>query len=577
MRTKSFLRSVTVLLLTLMLVALRPPGAGAAVPPPPRELRPALASVNAATLLEHTRRLASDEFEGRAPGTPGEERTVAYLIEQFRAAGLRPGNPDGSWTQAVPLLGLTAEEPQCAYQVGGREVTLAFPEECVLWSKRFQPEARVEQAEAVFVGYGVEAPEFQWDDFKDVDVRGKTLIMLINDPPIPTPGNPDVLDPRKFKGAAMTYYGRWTYKFESAARKGAAAALIVHEEGPAGYPWSVVKGSNARENFDLRASHGNRDRAAIEGWLPLPQARRLFAAAGYDFDTLKQRAARPDFKPVPLGVTTRLSLKNRMREVDSRNVVARLEGSDPRLRAETILFTAHWDHLGRDPKLTGDQIFNGALDNASGVAELLELARVFAQLRPAPRRSLLFLSVTAEEKGLLGARYYATQPLYPLVRTLADFNLDAINPWGRTRDLQVIGAGNSTLEDVLRDAAAAQGRVVEVEAQPEKGHFYRSDHFELAKVGVPALYFKAGMDYVGKVAGYGQRKADEYVAQDYHKVTDEVKPDWDFSGAVEDTQLLIQVAWQVAQAKTWPVWKEGSEFKQRREEALRAAGVVPPR
>lgn len=569
-------RSLVLVPLSLTVAVLLAPRAGAAVPPP-RELRPALESVNAAALLEHTRRLASDEFEGRAPGTPGEDKTVAYLVEQFRAAGLKPGNPDGTWTQAVPLLGLTAEEPQCAYTVAGREVTLAFPEECVLWSKRFQPEARVDQAEAVFVGYGVEAPEYQWDDFKDVDVRGKTLIMLINDPPVPTPGNPDVLDPRKFKGPAMTYYGRWTYKFESAARKGAAAALIVHEDGPAGYPWSVVKGSNARENFDLRAGHGNRDRAMIEGWLPLPQARRLFAAAGYDFETLKQRAVRPDFKPVPLGVTTRLSLKNRMREVDSRNVVARLEGSDPRLRAETIVFTAHWDHLGRDPRLSGDQIFNGALDNASGVAELLELARAFAQLRPAPRRSLLFVSVTAEEKGLLGARFYATQPLYPLVRTLADFNLDAINPWGRTRDLQVIGAGNSTLEDGLRDAAATQGRVVMPEAQPEKGHFYRSDHFELAKVGVPALYFKAGMDYVDKVAGYGQRKADEYVAQDYHKVTDEVKPDWDFSGAVEDTRLLIQLAWQVAQAKTWPAWKDGSEFKQRREEALRAAGVAVPR
>jgi len=545
---------------------------GAGLPP---ELREASQGITADDLGRHTRTLAGDDFEGRAPGTPGEEKTVQYLVEQFRAFGLQPGNPDGTWTQAVPLVGSTTQDPVISYRVGDSVTSLAFPGECVIWTKRIVPEVRVDDAEVVFVGYGVVAPEYEWDDFKDADVRGKTLVMLINDPPVPDRSNPEVLDERKFKGRAMTYYGRWTYKFEMAARKGAAAAIIIHEPGPAGYPWFVVVGSNSQENFELRAPHQNLGRVPVEGWMHLNQARKLFAAGGYDFETLKQRAVRSDFRPVPLGVRARFELKNLMRDVDSRNVVARLEGTDPKLKPEHVVFTAHWDHLGRNPKLEGDQIFNGAVDNAGGVAGLLELAEAYAQLRPGPKRSLLFLSVTAEEKGLLGAKYYAEQPLYPLERTLANLNLDAINPWGRTRDLEVIGFGSSTLEDLLATAVAAQGRVLTADSAPEQGRFYRSDHFEFAKVGVPALYLKGGVDYVGRIREFGPRKLAEYTANDYHKVTDEVKPDWDLSGAVEDTRLLFHVGWLVAEGKTWPAWKDGSEFKARREQALGAAGSPP--
>lgn len=543
----------------------------------PRELRSALESITADDLLRDTRRLAGDDFEGRAPGTPGEAKTVAYLIEQFRGLGLKPGNPDGTWTQNVPLVGITAQDPSIAYFVGDQRTDLAFPGECVVWSKRFVSEVNVERAEVVFVGYGVVAPEYQWDDFKDVDVRGKTIVMLINDPPVPSRSDPEKLDPRVFQGRAMTYYGRWTYKFEIAARKGAAAAIIVHEQGPAGYPWFVVVGSNSRENFDLQAPHKNLDRVAVEGWIHLDKARKLFAAGGYDFDTLKRRAIRRDFRPVPLGVRASFGLRNRLRDVNSQNVAARLEGSDPKLKDECVILTAHWDHLGKNPKLEGDQIFNGALDNAGGVAELLALARGFTRLPSAPKRSLVFLSVTAEEKGLLGAKYYAEHPLYPLERTAANLNIDTLNPWGRTRDVEVIGQGNTTLEDLLATAAHAQGRVVTADSEPEKGRFYRSDHFEFAKVGVPALYLKGGIDYVDRQPDYGLRKIEAYTSQDYHKVSDEVKPDWDLAGAAEDTQLLFRVGWAVAQDKAWPEWKAGSEFKARRTESLRSNGARLPK
>lgn len=537
---------------------------------PPRALRDALASITAEDLLRHTRVLASDEFEGRAPGTPGEEKTVAYLSEQFARLGLEPGNPDGTWVQKVPLVGLTALEPRFEYTAGGERVAPALPTEAVIWTRRFVPEIATGDTEVIFVGYGVVAPEYGWDDFKDVDVRGKTILMLINDPAVPDPADPTQLDPRFFQGRAMTYYGRWTYKFEIAAAKGAAAAIIVHEDGPAGYPWSVVAESNSQEEFDLARADGNRGRAAIEGWVTLAQGRRLCAAGGLDYDTLKRQAIRPDFRPVPLGVRARFSLRNQMRQVESRNVIARLPGSDPRRRDEYLVLTAHWDHLGRDPKLEGDSIYNGAFDNATGVAALLEVAQAAASLKRAPARPLLFLALTSEEKGLLGAAHYAAHPLYPLERTVANLNVDGMNPWGRTRDVEVIGYGQSTLDEILEAAAATQGRVVKPDSEPEKGRFYRSDHFEFAKQGVPALYLKAGLDYVDRPADFGRMKATEYLEQHYHRVTDEVRPDWDLSGAVEDTRLLFQVTWMAAEAKTWPMWKPGSEFKARREAQLTA-------
>jgi Zn-dependent M28 family amino/carboxypeptidase len=528
----------------------------------------ALDSLTTTDLLRHTERLASDEFEGRAPGSNGEELTVAYLTEQFRAIGLKPGNPDGTFIQNVSLVGLTTSS-SASLTMGRTKVPLKYPADYVAVSRRVTPAIDVTHSPLVFVGYGVVAPEYNWDDYKGVDVKGKTLVMLVNDPPVPSAADPSKLDEGVFKGRAMTYYGRWTYKYEIAAEKGAAAAIIVHETGPAGYPWEVVTGSWGHENFDIQTPDRNMGRAAVESWMHLDRARSLFAASGQDFDALKRAAATRAFKPVALDASATFHLKNTIREIQSRNVVARLEGSDPDVRDEWVVYTAHWDHLGKDESLRGDQIFNGALDNASGTAGLLELAEAFTRLTPAPRRSILFLAVTAEESGLLGARYYATSPLYPLAGTLANINMDGVNQWGRTKDIVVVGWGNSTLDDLLAAAARRQGRVITPDPEPEKGFFYRSDHFEFAKQGVPALYPDSGIQYVGKPEGYGQQRRDEYTARDYHKVSDTVKPDWDLTGAVDDLRLLFEVGLEVAQTGTWPEWKPGTEFRARRQAMLR--------
>ena len=515
-------------------------------------------SITTNDLLRHIRVLASDEFEGRAPGTPGEERTLDYLLKEFKRMGLVPGNPDGSYFQNVPLVGITGN-PSATLAIAGKPMEVFLPRDCVIWSRRLAPEISVQDSEVVFVGYGIVAPEYQWDDFKDVDVRGKTILILVNDPPIPDPNDPSKLDDKMFKGRGMTYYGRWTYKYEIATKKGAAAAIIVHETGPAGYPWAVVVGSNTRENMDLKSAGGNMDRVAVEGWMTVDTAIRLCAGAGEDYQALKQRALRRDFRPVPLNAKGTWKVANKWREISSRNVVAKLQGSDPKLKDQLIIYTAHWDHLGRNPSLQGDQIYNGAMDNASGTAALLELAEAFTKTRP--KRTVLFLSVTAEEKGLLGAKYYASQPLYPLERTVANINIDGVNTWGRTHDVGLIGVGQSTLEDLMRKFVEAAGRKLLPEAEPEKGYYYRSDHFEFAKVGVPALYTDEGVDYVGKSSDFGKVKRAEYIDKDYHKVSDEIKPDWDLSGAVEDISLLFQVGDALAQGQEAPEWKASSEFR----------------
>lgn len=536
----------------------------------PAEVALAGEDITAGELLDHIEVLASDSFLGRAPGTVGGERTVAYLAEQFEALGLQPGNPDGGYTQDVPLVGVTTRS-EASLDVGGRTLPLSFPESYVGVSYRAVPEVRVEDSELVFVGYGVQAPEYEWDDYKGEDVSGKTLVMLVNDPPIPDSAEPGALDEAMFKGRAMTYYGRWTYKYEIASELGATAALIVHETGPAGYPWEVVTGSWSGEQFDIERRGGNAGRMALEGWITLAQARELFAATGRDFDALKLAARQPDFRPVPLGATATFHATNERRTVRSRNVVAKLEGSDTQRADEYVIYTAHWDHLGRDETLDGDQIFNGASDNATGIAGLLELAEAFAALAHRPARSVIFLAVTAEEKGLLGAKYYAENPLYPLASTLANINMDGLNTWGRTEDIVVVGYGNSTLDDLLAEAATAKQRTLVPDPEPEKGFFYRSDHFEFAKKGVPALYTDAGTAYIGKPPGYGAEKRDAYTANDYHKPSDEVKPDWDLLGAADDLRLLFGVGYRVATREGWPSWKPGTEFKAVREEMLQAA------
>jgi Zn-dependent M28 family amino/carboxypeptidase len=537
----------------------------------PAELKPALDSITADDILKHIKVLSSDEFEGRGPGTNGETLSVNYITDQFKSFGLKPGNPDGTYVQKVPLMGFQAEDPKFTVNAGGKQLTYNFPDDYVAVSRHSEPQIDVNDSDIVFVGYGVVAPEYGWDDYKGVDVHGKTIVMLVNDPAVPDPADPSKLDPNMFKGNAMTYYGRWTYKYEIAAQKGAAAAIIVHETGPAGYPYEVVKGSWGRENFDIQNANGNADRAKIEAWMTLDKAKELFSAAGQDFDALKKTAISKDFKPVALNAKATFHLKNKLRTIDSQNVIAKLEGSDPQLKNEYVIYTAHWDHLGMDPNLPGDKIYNGAIDNASGVATLLEWAEAFTKLKTPPKRSILFLAVTAEEKGLLGSKYYAEHPLYPLDKTLADINIDGINQWGRTKDLTVIGLGNSTLDDVTRDAAAVQGRTLSPDAEPEKGYFYRSDHFEFAKQGVPALDPESGTDYIGKPAGYGKQKRDEYTANDYHKPSDEVKPDWDLSGGVEDAQLLFVVGYNVAQGDKKPEWNPGTEFKAKRDAMMKGS------
>jgi Zn-dependent M28 family amino/carboxypeptidase len=548
------------------------PAAAAAAPGLPAELKPAFDTVNADDLLRHIKALSSDEYEGRGPGTRGEELTVKYITDEFKRIGLKPGNPDGTFVQKVPLAGFRAE-PEATLRAGDKEMKLENLKDYVAVTRRYVPQVDVNDSDVVFVGYGVTAPEYGWDDYKGVDVKGKTIVMLINDPAVPSASNPNELDANAFKGKAMTYYGRWTYKYEEATRRGAAAAIIVHETGPAGYPFEVVSGSWGRENFDIVSPDKNVGRVGVESWITLDRAKELFAAGGQDFDALKRAAVTKEFKPVALNAKATFHIKNTLRTIDSQNVVAMLEGSDAALKNEYVVYSAHWDHLGRDEKAQGDGIYNGAIDNASGIAQVLEIAEAFTKLPARPKRSLVFLMVTAEEKGLLGAKYYAEHPLYPPSKTLANVNIDGANQWGRTRDITIVGDGNTTIDDVARQVAAMQGRTVKPDPEPEKGFYYRSDHFEFAKIGVPAFYADTGTDYVGKSPEFSQQKREEYTSRDYHKPTDEVKPDWDLSGAVEDAQLLLTIGHTILQADRYPEWKPGTEFKAKRDESLKGAAA----
>jgi len=516
-------------------------------------------------LMAHIRALSSDEFEGRGPGAKGEEVTIAYLQKQYRDLGLEPGNPDGTYLQAVPLVG-TRPDPnmKLTFTGHGKTMQLAFEKDFVAQTRRTVDSVHLD-ADMIFAGYGVQAPEYKWDDFKGVDVKGKVIVVLINDPPVP--------DERIFGGKAMTYYGRWTYKYEKAAELGAAGCLIVHETGPAGYPWDVVRDSWSGEAFNLVSADKNMHRAAVEGWITHEQAQALFKVAGLDFEAEKKRAVSPDFHPVPLGMKAQLDIHNTLRTIQSHNVIAKRTGSDPSLKNQYVIYSAHWDHFGIGPEVNGDKIYHGALDNASGTAALLEIAGAYAQLKPenAPKRTIIFLSVTAEEQGLLGSEYYAEHPLYPVARTAANINMDGMNVWGKTKDITEIGKGKSTLDEVVAEVAREQGRTVRTDPEPEKGFYYRSDHFSFAKVGIPAFDPDAGIDFVGKPEGWGLKKRDEYTANDYHKPSDVIKPDWDLSGAVQDCQLYFLVGYRVANAPKMPEWKPTAEFKAIREESLRSA------
>lgn len=521
-----------------------------------------LAVVDTATIMSHIRVLAADSLMGRLPGSAGEEKAVAYLEGQFKSLGLKPGNSDGSYIQKVPLVGVTVKgAPSLTFANGGKTTSLTWRDDYVAWTKHVAPSASLNKSELVFVGYGTEAPEFGWDDFKGMDVTGKTLVMLVNDPPL--------ADTTQFGGNRMTYYGRWTYKYEQGMRHKAAGVLLIHQTDRAGYPFTVVQGKTA-EQFDLVTPDKNMSRAAIEGWITAEQATALFAMAGQNFDTLYARAATKTFQPVPLGVTASVTLNNELRTIDSRNVVAKLEGSDPLLKDEYIIYTAHWDHFGIGDKVNGDSIYNGAADNASGTAGLLTVAKALAALKAPPKRSILFLAVTAEEQGLLGSMYYSVTPIYPLAKTLANINMDGLNTWGPTKDLVVIGLGASELDDYAIAAATEQGRTLKGDAEPEKGFYYRSDHFNFAKQGVPAFFPESGTEYVGKPAAFDKQKRDEYTAHDYHQPQDEIKPDWDLTGAVQDIQLYLMMGYRIADAAKFPEWRVGNEFRATRERMLQA-------
>jgi Zn-dependent M28 family amino/carboxypeptidase len=526
-------------------------------------LQPALEAITPDGLLAHIKVLASDEFEGRSPGTKGEDLSVKYITDEFKKLGLKPGNPDGTYTQEVPLAGIKSE-PRMSFVTRDKTMDLKYPDDFVASSARLQPEIKIEKSDLVFVGYGVVAPEYGWDDYKNVDVRGKTLLMLIGDPPVPDPKNPSKLDEKMFKGKAMTYYGRWTYKYEIAAQKGAAAAIIIHETEPAAYPWQVVRSSWSKENFELDNANKNMDAVSARSWITLEVAKKLFADSGQDFDGLKKSAIAKDFRPVVLNAKANTQIKQQVRSFKSHNVIGKLEGSDPKLNGEYVIYTAHWDHLGRHPELQGDQIFNGAIDNASGVASVIELAAAFTKINPPPKRSVLFMATTAEEAGLLGAKFYAEHPLYPLEKTLADINLDSMNVWGKARDIEDLSLGFSTLDDLLAAAAKGQGRSAIPDSRPDKGKIYRADNFEFSKAGLPSLYIGKGEHLLSRPETAPLR-SDEFDSTDYHQVTDEIHPDWELSGAVQDVQLVFEVGYQVANGDKLPEWKPGSEFKAKRD------------
>lgn len=521
-------------------------------------LEPALASVTAGELLADIEVLASDAFEGRAPGTRGETLTVDYLQKGFARRGAAPGNPDGTYVQDVPLVAFQAT-PRLALTLAGEKTTLAFPGDYVARSRRLLPSVAIAGSELVFAGYGIVAPEYGWDDFKDVEVAGKTLIVLEGEPELPAPADGGA----PFRGETLTYYGNRFYKYEVAAAKGAAALLIVHDPASAATPYPTIQKGFQAEAYEVRSA-SRPEPLAAEGWITLDAVERVCTRLGKSFGDLRLAAQATSFRPRALGAKVDLTIDSVLRDVPTRNVVARIAGSDPKLRHELVVYTAHWDHLGRDESLQGDQIYNGAIDNAAGVATLLEIAEAFARLPTPPRRSILFLATTAEERFYLGAKHYVAAPLYPLADTVANINLDASNLWGRTEDVLNLAYGATTLDDVLEEAAAAQGRKLVREQFDRGAYFFRSDVFEFARAGIPAVFPSSGSRYIGKPEGYGDEKWDAYGSHDYHQLTDDVRADWDMAGAVEDGQWLFRVGYLIAQSDTLPAWQPESEFRTRR-------------
>jgi Zn-dependent M28 family amino/carboxypeptidase len=520
--------------------------------------------ISADNIADHIRYLASDELGGRAPGSEGERLTLDYLQKELASCGFAPGNDDGTYLQRVPLVGLTAtNSPDLVVEkeAGGETSYYKYGPEFMCWTTRQVASAAMEGVDLVFVGYGVVAPEYDWDDYKDVDVSGKCIVMLVGDPPLP--------DTTQFGGKAMTYYGRWTYKYEIAAEKGAVGAIIVHDTDAAGYGWGVVENSWTGEQFHIARADKSADRCAIESWVTGDVADEIFASSPHTHAEARRMALSRDFRPFSMGQRVSARVENDMRTLDSYNVVGRLEGNDPEHADECIIYCAHWDHLGVGKPVDGDDIYNGALDNASGVAGILEVARAFGQHRDELSRSVVILFPTAEESGLLGSYYYADHPIYPLTKTVAMINVDGLNVWGPTTDMVVIGYGQSDLDDYLSDALAASGRHIAPDSEPEKGSYYRSDHFAFAKKGVPALYSDSGIDVIGKPDGWGLEQRKIYNRDRYHTPQDEFDTSWNLTGADEDVTALFDVGWRLVTTTAHPVWSATSEFKSVREKSLR--------
>lgn len=505
-------------------------------------------NIDDATLKQHTKILASDEFEGRSPTTVGEQKTLDYLTGEFKKLGYQPGN-QGSYLQPVELLEMTAS-PDMTMSIG--KDTFTYKEGMIASTKHEQSQVKLSDSDVVFVGFGVNAPEYGWNDYQDLDVKGKTVVILVNDPGFENPAS------GKFEGKTMTYYGRWTYKYEEASRQGAAAAIIIHETRPASYGWSVVANSWSGPQYSLVSADGNADRVAVEGWLSADAARQVFSSAGLNFAEKKAKALAGPYHQ-PLNVKASVTINSKMQKSISHNVIATLPGSET--PAEHIIYSAHWDHLGKDDSKAGDQIYNGAHDNATGTASALAIAKAFSELKVAPQRSVTFLIVTAEEQGLLGSQYYASHPVIPLSKTVANINMDAMNVLGRTKDVSVVGLGKSELEVYLAKAAKRQGRVLKMEDRPQAGYYYRSDHFSFAKQGVPALYAKGGNEPLNEQTATYRKRAKVLVSGCYHQVCDQFRENWDFSGVREDSQMLFEVGYDLAQSGAWPKWNAQSEFQ----------------
>ena len=548
------------LVLGLCLAAAAPPADGAFAPGP--DERPAIESIREGVLRAHLKFLADDLLEGRWPGSRGDRLARRYIASQFEALGLKPGAPGGGWFQATPFDAFeTRTPPALEFRKGGQSLSLTRGDDFIATAGAAKARSGFRDAEIVFVGYGIVAPEYRWDDFKDADLRGKVLLIMNNDP---------ATSPDLFAGETRLYYGRWDYKYEMAARKGAAGAIIIHTTPSAGYPWTVVQNSFSGEQCELPDQPG--PRLELTAWVTEEAARRIARLGGADLDALRRSAEDRSFHPAPLGVTLTADLPSTVRRIESANVIGRMEGADPALAGEAVIYTAHHDHLGMAPEGEGgaDRIYNGAVDNASGVAALLALAGAFQRLPAPPRRSVLFAAVSGEEQGLLGSAWLAAHPPVPAGALAADLNIDGMNIWGRTRDVTVVGLGKSSLDRLVLAAAAGQGRRVVADQFPDRGHFYRSDQFSFARIGVPGVYLDTGTDFVGRPPGWGRERIEEWERTRYHQPSDEYREDWDLSGAVEDLRLLFLVGLEVAREVELPRWTPGDEFEAARRAALGA-------